>query len=142
MSYYYNTNGFGKTLSYNQLWSVSEDSRVVISLRGSFVHVCYVVLNQGCCRTCQYNLLDRMLQHDFNTTLNQGYVILIALVSMTYHSRGSVSPTYPSLGQWSMKSVICPIVFNFFFRQQFLTFPFSACNNKKYFYACLPDQFF
>ena len=45
-------------------------------------HVCHVVLNQGCCGTCQYNLLDRMLQRDLNTTLKQGYVIIITLVSM------------------------------------------------------------
>ena len=59
---------------YAYIWSVSEDSRIVTSLRGFLVRVCYVVLNQGCCETCQYNLLDRMLWHDFNTTLNQSYV--------------------------------------------------------------------
>ena len=34
------------------------------------VCVCYVVLYQGCCETSEYNLLDRMLRHDFNTILN------------------------------------------------------------------------
>ena len=57
-----------------QLWSLSEDSRIVISLRYLLVRVCYVVLNQGCCKTCPYNLLHRMLPHDFNTALNQSYV--------------------------------------------------------------------
>ena len=36
--------------------------------------VCYVVLNQGCCEICQYSLPDRMLRHDFNTTLDQSSV--------------------------------------------------------------------
>ena len=57
----------------------SEDSRVVISLTGFFIHV------------CQYNLLARTLRHDFSTTLNQSYVILITFISMTYQSEGSVS---------------------------------------------------
>ena len=72
--YIYISDGIDQPSVRYQLWSVSENSRIVISLRGSFVHVCYVVLNQGCCGTCQYNLLDRMLRHDFNATLNQGYV--------------------------------------------------------------------
>ena len=38
-------------------WSISEDSRVRILLRGSSVRVCLVVLNQGCCDSSQYNLL-------------------------------------------------------------------------------------
>ena len=99
---------------YIYIYIYSEDSRIVISLRGFLVLACYVVLNQGCCETYQYNLLDRMLQHDFNTTLNQSYVNSQYLVSMTYQSGGSLSPIYPFLGQWSMKMVICPIVFNIF----------------------------
>ena len=80
-----------------------------VSLRGFFIHVCYVILNQGFCRTCQYSLPDTMLQHDLNTTLNQIYIILITLFSMRYQSGGLVSPTYPLMGYWSMKGV-----FNFF----------------------------
>ena len=38
-------------------WSLSEDSRVRILLRGSSVRVCLVALNQGCCDSSQYNLL-------------------------------------------------------------------------------------
>ena len=53
---------------------MSEDSRIVVLLRGFLVRVCYVVLNQGDCETCQYNIFDRMLPHDFNTILNQRYV--------------------------------------------------------------------
>ena len=32
-----------------QLWSVSEDSKAAISLKGVFCRVCYVVLYQGYC---------------------------------------------------------------------------------------------
>ena len=70
---------------------MSEDFRVVTSLRGFFVRVSYVVLNQGCCETSQYNLPDRMLRHGFNATLNQSYGILITLVSMTYQQEISIS---------------------------------------------------
>ena len=89
-------------------------------------------------------LTDRMLRHDFSTTLNQSYLILITLASIKYQSRGSVSLIYPFLGQWSMKSVICTIVFNFFLSILVLIFLFSVCDvdNKKYFQACFPDQFF
>ena len=65
---------------------MSEDSRVEILLRGSSVRVCLVVLNQGCCGSGQYNLPDRMLQLDANTTLNQSYVLFITLVNITYQS--------------------------------------------------------
>ena len=61
-------------------------------------HVFLSIAFQGCCGTCQYNLTDRMLRHDFNTTLNQSYVILISLVSMTYQSWGSVFTIYPFQG--------------------------------------------
>ena len=124
------------------LWSVSEDSRVVISLKGLFVYVDYVVLNQGCFRTCQYNLLDRMLRHDVSTTWNQGYLKHITLVSMTYQSRGSVSPIYPFVGKWSMKSIICPIFLKLFslgINFYYAVFSVFEINNKKYSYACLPD---
>ena len=58
---------------------------------------CLLVLCKECCRTCQYNLLDRMFKHDFNKTLNQSYAIIITLVSIPYQNRGSVSPIYPFL---------------------------------------------
>ena len=43
-----------------------------------------------------------------------------------------------------MKSVICPIVFNFFLSVAILAFPFGVCdvNNKQYFDARLPDPFY
>ena len=110
-----------------------EHSRTVVSLRDFFFHVYYVVLKQGCCGTYQYNLPDRMLRNDFNTTLNQSYVILITVVNLAYQSRGLVSSIYPFLVYLSMKGVICPHCFYHFFHCQFLTFPFSVCdvNNKK-----------
>ena len=74
---------------------MSEDSRVEILLRGSSVRVCLVVLNQGCCRSGQYNLPDRMLGLDANTTLNQSNLLFITLV---ISEQGSISPSYPFLG--------------------------------------------
>ena len=75
-----------------QFWSMSEDSRVEILLRGSSVRVCLVVLNQGCCGSGQYNLPDRMLRLDANTTLNQSYVLFITLVNITYQSGDQYLP--------------------------------------------------
>ena len=60
---------------------MSKDSRVGTLLRGSSVQVCLVVLNQGCCICGQYNLPDRMLRLDANTTVNQNYVLFITLVN-------------------------------------------------------------
>ena len=69
-----------------QFWSMSEDSRVGSLLRRSSVQVFLVVLNQGCFGSGQYNLPDRMLHLDANTTVNQGYILLIILVNMTCQS--------------------------------------------------------
>ena len=70
---------------------MSEDSRVGILLRGSPVRVCLVVLYQGCCSSGQYNLPDRMLPLDANTTLNQSYALFITLFNITYQSRVNIS---------------------------------------------------
>ena len=75
---------------------MSEDSRVRILLRGSAVRVCLVVLNQGCCGSGQYNLPDRMLRLDANTTLNQSYVLLITLINITYQSWDQYLPSIHS----------------------------------------------
>ena len=75
---------------------MSEDSRVEILLRGSSVRVCLVVLNQGCCGSGQYNLPDRMLRLDANTTLNQSYVLFITLVNITYQSGDQYLPSIHS----------------------------------------------
>ena len=69
-----------------QFWNISEGFRVGILLRGYSVRVCLVVLKQGCCGSGQYNLPDRMLRLDANTTLNQSYVLLITLVDITHQS--------------------------------------------------------
>ena len=73
-----------------------EDSRVEILLRGSSVRLCLVVLNQGCCSSGQYNLLDRMLRLDANTTLNRSYVLFITLVNITYQSEDQYLPSIHS----------------------------------------------
>ena len=69
-----------------QFWSMSEDSRVEILSRGSSVRECLAVLYQGCCGSGQYNLPDRMLWLDANTTLNQSDELFITLVNITYQS--------------------------------------------------------
>ena len=79
-----------------QFCSMSEDSRVEILLWGSSVRVCLVVLYQGCCGSGQYNLPDRMLQLNVNTTLNQSYVLFITLVNITYQSGDQYLPSIHS----------------------------------------------
>ena len=75
---------------------MSEDSTVEILLWGSSVRVCLVVLYQGCCGSGQYNLPDRMLQLNVNTTLNQSYVLFITLVNITYQSGDQYLPSIHS----------------------------------------------
>ena len=75
---------------------MSEDSKVGVLLRGSSVGVCLVVLNQRCCGSGQYNLPDRMLRLDANTTLNQSYVLFITFVNVTYQSRDQYLPSIHS----------------------------------------------
>ena len=81
---------------------MSEYSRVVILLRGSSVRVCFAVLNQECCGSGQYNLPDRMLRLDANTTLNQSYVLFITFVNITYQSGDQYLPSIHSWdsGTW------------------------------------------
>ena len=79
-----------------QFWSMSEDSRVGILFRGSSVRVCLIVSNQGCCDSGQYNLPDRILRLDANTTLNQGYVLFMTLVNITYQSGDQYLPSIHS----------------------------------------------
>ena len=75
---------------------MSEDSSVGILLRGSSVLVRLLVLKQGCCGSGQYNLPDRMLRLDANTTLNQSYVLFITLVNITYQSGDQYLPSIHS----------------------------------------------
>ena len=110
-----------------------EDSRVVISLRGFFVDVCYVVLSQECCRTCQYNRLYRMLWNDFNTTLNLDYVVVITLLILTCITNSSIITI---INVFVMKNLILSsllplwLVFLFFLlilRYLFVIVFFSQC---------------
>ena len=80
---------------------MSEDSRVGILLKGASVWVCLVVLKQKCCSSGQYNLPDRMLQLDANTTLNQSYMQFITLVNIIYQSGDQY---LPSIHSWDSNS--------------------------------------
>ena len=51
----------------------------------------WVVLYQGCCRSSQCNLPDRMLRLDFSTILNLSYVIFILWLTCHIKSRISIS---------------------------------------------------
>ena len=75
---------------------MSENSRVGILLSGSSVRVCLGVLNQENFGSGQYNLPDRMLQPDANTTLNQSYVLFITLVNITHQSGDQYLPSIHS----------------------------------------------
>ena len=89
-----------------QFWSMSEDSKVGILLRGSSVRVC-LVLYQGCCSSGQYNLPDRMLWLEVNTTLNQSYVLFITLVNSTYQSGYQYLPSIHSWDSSPWQVVLC-----------------------------------
>ena len=98
---------------------MSEDFRVKILLMGSSVRVFLVVLNQGCCSSGQYNLPDRMLRLDANTTRNQSCVLFITLVNVTYQSRDQCLPSIHSWdsGPWQMLYIplfcfVCVCFFN------------------------------
>ena len=102
-----------------QFWSLSEDSRVGVLLRASSVRVCLVVLNQICCGSGQYNLPDRMLQLDANTTLNQSYALFITLVNITDQSGDRCLPSIHSCDSnpWQMLYIpmfcfVCMCFFN------------------------------
>ena len=69
-----------------QFWGRFENSGLGILLRDFSVRVDLIVLNQRCCTSSQYNLHDRMLRVDANTTLNQRYILFITLVKITYQS--------------------------------------------------------
>ena len=99
-----------------QFWSMSEDSRVRTILTGSSVRVCLVVLNQGCCGFGQYNLPDRMLRLDLNTTVNQSYVLFITLVNITYQRGKKYLPSthYWDSSPWQVLYIPLLLIFFFF----------------------------
>ena len=112
-----------------QFWNMSEDSRVGILLRGSSVRVCLVVLNQRCCGSSQYNLPDRMLQLDANTTLNQSYVLFITLVNITYQSRDQYLPSIHSWDSSPWQVLYIPLFFFCFF--------LAVCREVLIFFKCV-----
>ena len=83
-----------------QFWNMSDDSRVGILLRGPPVRVYLIVLNQGCCGSAQYNLPDRTLRLDANTTLNQSHVLFSTLVNIMYQSKDQY---LPSIHSWDSR---------------------------------------
>ena len=113
-----------------QFWNMFEDSRVQILLRGSSVRVCLVVLNQGCCGSGQYNLPDRMLRLDANTTLNQSYVLFITLVNITYQSGDQYLPSIHSWDSSPWQVLYIPL---FCFVCVFLT----VCRVVLVFFKCV-----
>ena len=90
-----------------QFWSMPEDSRVGDFVEGSSLWVCLVVLYQGYCSSGQYNLSDRMLRLDANTTLNQSYALFITLINITYQSRDQYLPSIHSWDNspWQLLSI-------------------------------------
>ena len=109
---------------------MSEDSRVGILLRGSSVRVCLVVLQQGCCCSGHYNLPDRMLRPDANTTLNQSYVLFITLVNITYQSGDQYLPSIHSWDSSPWQVLYIPL---FCFVCVFLT----VCRVVLVFFKCV-----
>ena len=124
-----------------QFWSMSEDSRVGILLRGSSVRVCLVVLNQGCCGSGQYNLPDRMLRLDANTTLNQSYVLFITLVNITYQSGDQYLPFIHSLDSSPWQVLFIPLFLIFFFFSSSRCFKLFVVQCLYSSNVCKPDQF-
>ena len=141
---------------------MSVDSRVGILLRGSSVRVCLVVLNQGCCGSGQYNLPDRMLRLDANTTLNQSYVLFITLVNITYQSGDQYLPSIHSWesNQWqalyiplfSFFLTVCRVVLVFFkcvinltsflFKSKFISSPICDSAHLLSHYYCCYNYYF
>ena len=108
----------------------------------------YVVLNQECCGSSQYNLPDRILRLDANTTLNQSYVQFITLVIITYDSGDQYLSSIRSWnGVYMMVGVTYPTNFNFNSSgSSFNCVPCSACNFQKnilyYFFGAIKVSFF
>ena len=79
--YHCYTNKRAKIFTYNELrqigstrlevWSMSEDFRLKISLRGSFVKVCYFVFQPRMLRFCSKQPTSRLLRKDPNKACAQ-----------------------------------------------------------------------
>ena len=112
-----------------QFWSTSDDSRVRILLRASSVQVCSVVLNQRFCGSGQYNLPDRMLRFDANTTLNQIYVLFITFVNITYQSGDQYLPSIHSWESSPWQVLYIPLFFVVFLK--------TVCRVVLVFFKCV-----
>ena len=145
---------------------MSENSRVGILLSGSSVQVYLGVLNQGCFGSGQYNLPDRMLQLDANTTLNQSYVLFITLVNITYQSGDQYLPSIHSWDSspWQVLYIplfcfvcvfltVCRVVLVFFkcvinltsflFKSKFISFPIcDSAHLLSHYYYCYNNYFY
>ena len=128
----------------------------------SFVRVCLVVLNQGCCGSGQYNLPDRMLRLDANTILNQSYVLFITLVNITYQCGNQYLPSIHSWDSspWQVLYIplflifqtICRVVLVFFkrvinltsfsFQSKFSSFPICDSAPLLSYYCYYYNYFF
>ena len=94
-------------------------------MRRSSVRVCLVVLCQVCCGSGQYNLPDRMLRLNANTTLNQSYALFITLANTAYLSVDQYLPSIHFLHSIPWQILYIPL---FCFLSVFLNcLPCSAC---------------
>ena len=140
---------------------MSEDCRVGILLRGSSVRVCLVVVNQGCCSSGQYNLPDRMLRLDANTTLNQSYVLFITLFNTAYKSGDQYIPSIHSWDSSPWQALYIPLFFltvclvalvffkcvinlsSFLFKSKFISFPIcDSAHLLSHYYYCYNYYFY
>lgn len=105
------TDGIDYPLMRFQFWNMFEDPE--LGLKGSSLWVYLVVVNQGCCRSSQYNLLDRSLQLDANIIMNQIYVLFTTLVNFTFLSRDQYLPSIHSWDSGSWKVLYIPLLLFF-----------------------------
>ena len=79
-----------------QFSNLSEHIRVEISLKSSSARVYFVILNQTCCKSSQYSLLD-MIFHAI-TFPSQGRVnFKYSLLWLTRHIRSTISISHLSI---------------------------------------------
>ena len=111
------TDGIDYPLMRFQFWNMFEDPE--LGLKGSSLWVYLVVVNQGCCRSSQYILLDSMLWLDANIQpwIKFMYYLLLLLA---WHTRVGISISHLSIPGILVHGM-CYIYHFFFFRSLFLT---------------------
>ena len=111
------TDGIDYPLMRFQFWNMFEDPE--LGLKGSSLWVYLVVVNQGCCRSSQYILLDSMLWLDANIQpwIKFMYYLLLLLA---WHTRVGISISHLSIPGILVHGM-CYIYLFFFFRSLFLT---------------------